>query len=158
MTDITQPCHIVTSRALTLAGRKGTFAIGPSPGIKDLWQSLMVDFGKIEGQIGLHAYGVCFNFDGTPESGGHMDYLAVVQVANAGAVPGYLHTMIIPARKVAVFTHQGDMVTLSETWARIFAEGLPEAMLKVADGPQFEVYDYSSGDYGGTVEIHVPVK
>ena len=151
---MTQTLRIETSKALTLAGRKGTFDIGPSPGIKDLWQSLMTDFGKIEGQVGFHAYGVCFNFDGR----GQMDYLAAVQVANAGAVPGYLHTMIIPARKVAVFTHQGDVEKLSETWGKIFAEWMPDAKRKAADGPQFERYDFTDGEDNGAVDIHIPVK
>ena len=141
------------SPALVLAGRNGTFPIGPSDGIRDLWERFMPDFGKIAGQIGTRAYGVCHRFDGK----GHMDYMAGVEVENAGEVPEYLHTLIIPTRKVAVFRHEGDISTLSETWRRIFEEWLPAAKLSVADGPQFEVYDFSSDDGPGIIDIHIPV-
>ena len=112
---------LVTSPAIIFAGRNGTFKIGPSPGIKELWARLMEDFGQIAGQVGLKAYGVCHRFDG----GGHMDYLAAVEVNNAGAVPGYLTTLIVPARKTAVFTHLGPLEKLPETWGQIFETWLP---------------------------------
>ncbi len=146
---------LVTSPALILAGRNGNFAIGPSEGIKTLWEKLMEDFGRIAGQIDLQAYGVCHNFDGA----GRMDYMAAVAVANAGDVPGYLHTLIIPKRKVAVFTHSGGLDLLSKTWSAIFANGLPDAGLKVAPGPQFEVYseDFDADAASGTINIHIPI-
>jgi AraC family transcriptional regulator len=143
------------STAITFAGRNGTFAIGPSPGIKTLWEDFMADFGRIDGQVGLLAYGVCHNFDGK----GHMDYLAAVAVEDAGEVPGYLFTLMVPARKVAVFSHVGSIERISETWERIFAAGLPKAGLQLAAGPQFEVYPEDLGADGATtpIEIHIPV-
>jgi AraC family transcriptional regulator len=150
-----QKPKVQMSPAITFAGRNGTFAIGPSPGIKTLWENFMTDFGRIEGQVGLKAYGVCHNFDGK----GQMDYLAAVQVKDAGQVPGYLFTLDVPARKVAVFQHSGPLEKISETWGWIFAEGLPKAGLKVAPGPQFEVYPEDLGAEGATtpIEIHIPV-
>jgi AraC family transcriptional regulator len=147
---------VTTSSALSLAGRNGTFPIGPSAGIKDLWVKLMEDFGRIEGQKSTRAYGVCHAFDGQ----GHMDYMAAVEVADAGQVPGYLDTLVIPARKVAAFHHDGPLAALSETWAAIFATHLPTAKLTVAEGPQFEVYseDFDADAKTGSIEIHIPVK
>ena len=145
---------LVTSPAIIFAGRNGTFKIGPSPGIKELWAKLMEDFGQIEGQVGFKAYGVCHRFDGR----GHMDYLAAVAVDNGGAVPGYLTTLIVPTRKTAVFRHVGPLEKLPKTWGLIFETWLPEAKLKVADGPQFEVYDFSSNENSNQpIEIHIPV-
>jgi AraC family transcriptional regulator len=148
--------RIVLSPALILAGRNGNFAIGPSEGIKDLWQQLMEDFGRIAGQVDLKAYGVCHNFDGA----GRMDYMAAAAVSNAGEVPGYLHTLIIPARKVAVFTHEGGLETLSRTWGEIFSTAMPQAKLDVAPGPQFEVYseDFDADAGTGSVQIYIPIK
>jgi AraC family transcriptional regulator len=144
------------SPAIIFAGRNGSFVIGPSPGIKTLWENFMTDFGRIEGQVGLLAYGVCHSFDGK----GHMDYLAAVAVEDAGQVPGYLFTLTVPARKVAVFSHVGSIERISETWERIFAEGLPSAGLELAPGPQFEVYPEDLGAEGATtpIEIHIPVR
>ncbi len=150
MTPIVKP-----SQAITLAGRNGRYPIGPSPEIKDLWVKFMDDFGQIEGQVGMRTYGVCHNFDGNM-----MEYLAAVQVADAGKVPGYLHTLIVPKRKVAIFRHDGELETISETWAWVFDTWLPEAKLEVAAGPQFEVYSDDFDDITGigAIEIHIPVK
>jgi AraC family transcriptional regulator len=150
-----KPARIVNSPALILAGRQGTFKIGPSPEIKDLWERFMTDFGRIEGQVGFKAYGVCYNFDGK----GHMDYMAAVEVEDAGQVPGYLHTFMIPSRKVAVFEHVGGVETISETWSLIFSEGIPQSKLTLAVGAQFEAYPEDLGLEGATtpIEIHIPV-
>ncbi len=150
-----RPLTIEHSPAIILAGRNGNFAIGPSDGIKDLWEKLMEDFGRIAGQVDLKAYGVCHNFDGA----GRMDYMAAAAVDNVCDVPGYLHTLIIPKRKVAIFAHSGGLETLSNTWSKIFSDGLPQANLKVAPGPQFEVYseDFDADVGLGTVTIHIPV-
>jgi AraC family transcriptional regulator len=147
--------EIRTAAALVLAGRNGTFPIGPSPGIKDLWAQFMPDFGKIEGQVGFKFYGVCHNFDGK----GHMDYLAAVEVKDEGQVPGYMFTLTIPTRKVAVFQHDGALESISETWSKIFADYLPKSKLKVAPGPQFEAYpeDMGLAEATGKIEIHIPV-
>ncbi|MFO1034382.1 MAG: GyrI-like domain-containing protein [Hyphomicrobiales bacterium] len=142
--------HITMSQPMILAGRNGTFAIGPSPGIRDLWEKFMADFGKITGQVNAKAYGVAHAFDGK----GQMDYMAAVEVHDAGEVANYLHTLSIPARKIAVFSHEGDIAKISATWQKIFENWIPAAKLTVAPGPQLEVYDFSADDGPGTVEIH----
>lgn len=151
--------HVTQDAALVLAGRNGTFPIGPSDGLRSVWEKFMEDFGRIEGQLSMKAYGVCHNFSGTREGGGHMDYMAACAVANAGAVPGYLHTLIIPARKVAIVTHSGPLAGISSTWNSIFSNWLPAAKLTVAPGPQFEVYseDFDGEAGRGQVDIHIPV-
>jgi len=149
---------IVTTPALTLAGRNKTYAIGPQPEMKAQWESFMGDFGKIDGQIGFNAYGVCHAFDGTAATGGQMDYMCAVEVKDAGQVPGYLHTLQIPARKVAVFLHEGPLDTISQTWMKIFNTWLPTAKLKVAHGPQYEIYGEAFNAGKEEVEIVIPVK
>ena len=146
--------RLTTSAALTLAGRNRTFKIGPDPGIKDLWASFMDDFGKIEGQVGFKAYGVCHNFDGQ----GHMDYMCAVEVKDAGQVPGYMHVLQIPPRKTAIFLHEGPLAKISETWMKIFDEWLPAAKLQVAHGPQYEVYGEAFNQGDEKIEIFIPVK
>jgi len=146
--------RLTTSAALTLAGRNRTFKIGPDPGIKDLWASFMDDFGKIEGQVGFKAYGVCHNFDGQ----GHMDYMCAVEVKDAGQVPGYMHVLQIPSRKTAIFLHEGPLAKISETWMKIFDEWLPAAKLQVAHGPQYEVYGEAFNQGDEKIEIYIPVK
>ncbi len=149
-----QPIRIETSAPIILAGRNATYKIGPQPGMKDQWASFMQDFGKIDGQIGLDAYGVCHAFDGK----GQMDYMAAVQVQDGGQVPGYLHVLQIPSRKVAVFLHHGPLEKISETWGKIFNTWLPTAKLEVAHGPQFEVYGEAFNSGQEEIEIFIPVK
>ncbi len=145
-----QPIRTLTSPPVIIAGRNKSYKIGPDPGMKLQWAEFMTDFGKIEGQVGFNAYGVCHSF-----GNGMMDYLVGVEVKDEGQVPGYLYTLTIPKRKTAVFLHEGDMARLPATWAKIFDEWLPAAKLEVASGPQFEVY---GGDVNAKVEIHIPVK
>jgi AraC family transcriptional regulator len=152
-----QPVRIETSTPLHLAGRNGTFPVGPSDGLKELWATFMQDFGKIEGQIGLNAYGVCHSFDHAKNI---MDYMCAVEVEDVGRVPNYLFTLTIPARRTAIFVHEGLIETIPQTWQKIFAEWLPAANLEVASGPQYECYITSEDDESGMskIEIAIPVK
>ena len=156
-----QPIRTLITAPLILAGRNKTYNVGPDPGMKEQWASFMGDFGKIEGQVGFAAYGVCHSFGGGRAGSSEpalMDYLVGVEVKDAGQVPGYLYTLTIPKRKTAVFLHEGDIAGLPQTWGKIFDEWLPAAKLEVAQGPQFEVYgeDFNNGD--DRIEIFIPVK
>ncbi len=150
---MSQSLHITLAKPLILAGRNGTFRIGPSPELKNLWTRFMEDFGNIDTQVGFKAYGVCHNFDGR----GNMDYMAAVEVRDPGRVPNYLKILNIPEQRVAIYGHAGGVDTLSQAWDKIFKSILPTAGLKVAPGPQFEVYDFSDKDGRGKIEIHIPV-
>jgi AraC family transcriptional regulator len=150
-----QPIRIETSAPLILAGVNQRYKVGPDAGMKLQWEKFMEDFGRIDGQVGMRAYGVCHDF-----GEGHMDYMCAAEVTDGGQVPGYLHVPHIPARRVAVFLHEGPLAKISETWGKIFSEWLPAAELKVAQGPQFETYgeDFYAADEDGKVEIYIPVK
>ncbi len=150
-----QPIRIESSPALIFAGVNQRYKVGPDAGMKVQWEKFMEDFGRIDGQVGMKAYGVCHDF-----GEGHMDYLAAAEVKDGGQVPGYLHMLHIPKRRVAVFLHEGPLEKISETWMKIFVEWMPEAKLEVAAGAQFEVYgeEFYADDVGAKVEIHIPVK
>jgi AraC family transcriptional regulator len=150
-----QPIRIITSAPLILAGVNQRYKVGPDAGMKLQWEKFMEDFGRISGQVGMRAYGVAHDF-----GEGHMDYMCAVEVSDGGQVPGYLHVLHIPARKVAVFLHEGELAKISETWGKIFSEWLPAVKLTVAQGAQFETYgeDFYAADADGKVEIYIPVK
>ena len=149
-----QPTRIITTSPMILAGRNATYAIGPQPGMKEQWALFMQDFGKIDGQVGFNAFGVCHAFDGK----GKMDYMAAVEVKDEGQIPHYLHVLKIPQRKTAVFLHHGPLEKISETWGQIFNTWLTLAQLEVAHGPQFEVYGDAFNAGREEVEIFIPVK
>jgi AraC family transcriptional regulator len=147
-----QHLHITVSKPLILAGRNGTFRVGPSLGIKNLWTVFMRDFGTIEGQVGFKAYGVCHNF-----KDGNMDYMVAVEIDQERTLPPHLTTMNIPEQRMAIFVPGGGVEDLPKAWEHLFNAILPKAGLLVAPGPQFEVYDFSDKDGPGTIEIHIPV-
>ena len=97
-----QPLRILATSPLILAGRNKTYKVGPDPAMKEQWASFMTDFGKIDGQVGFNAYGVCHSFGNDL-----MDYMCAVEVKDAGQVPGYMYTLTIPSRRTAVFLHEG---------------------------------------------------
>ena len=146
-----QPLRTLTTPPLILAGRNRTYKLGPDTrmNMKELWGVFMEDFGKIEGQVGFSAYGVCHSINANM-----MDYMCAVEVKDAGQIPNYLFSLTIPARRTAVFLHEGDIAGLPATWAQIFDEWLPATKLQVAEGPQFEVY----GEDENRIEIFIPVK
>ena len=148
-----QPLRILTTPTIILAGRNKTYKVGPDPAMKEQWANFMTDFGKIDGQVGLNAYGVCHSF-----GNGMMDYMCAVEVKDAGQVPGYMYTLTIPSRRTAVFLHEGDIAGLPKTWSKIFDEWLPAAKLEVAQGPQFEVYGEAFNKGEEKIEIFIPVK
>ena len=121
----------------------------------------MQDFGKIEGQVGFNAYGVCHSFGGGRAGSSEpalMDYMCAVEVKDPGQVPGYMYTLTIASRRTAVFLHEGDIAGLPKTWGKIFDEWLPAAKLKLAQGPQFEVYSEAFNKGDDRIEIFIPVK
>ncbi len=150
-----QPIRIITSAPLILASINKRYKVGPDARMKLQWEKLMEDFGRIEGQVGMKAYGVCHDF-----GEGHMDYMAAAEVKDGGQVPSYLHVLHIAARRIAVFLHEGPLEKISETWMKIFDFWIPAAKLEVTAGPQFEVYGekFYADDVNAKVEIHVPVK
>ena len=149
-----QPHRVLRVPALILAGLNKTYQIGPNPEIKEQWSSFMGDFGRIETQVGYNAYGVCHAYDGK----GQMDYLCAAEVKDPDGLPNYFHVLRIPARKIAIFIHDGPLHGLTKTWSRIFSEWLPAAKLQVALGPQFEVYGEEFNRGKEKIEVHIPVK
>ena len=158
---ILQPLRTLTTPTIILAGRNKTYKVGPDPAMKEQWASFMQDFGKIDGQVGFNAYGVCHSFGGggaVSSETAQMDYMCAVEVKDAGQVPGYMYTLTIPSRRTAVFLHKGDIAGLPKTWSKIFDEWLPAAKLEVAQGPQFEVYGEAFNKGEEKIEIFIPVK
>ncbi|RLC58612.1 MAG: hypothetical protein DRH89_00625 [Candidatus Cloacimonadota bacterium] len=63
-------------------------------------------------------------------------------------------------KEVAVFTHEGSLDNLSETYKYIYEEWLPKSGYELADGDEVEWYDsrfkYDSAD--SQMDIHIPIK
>jgi AraC family transcriptional regulator len=150
-----QPPRMESGGALLIAGLKQHFRFEALAALPGLWQRFGPHLGSVPGQIGRTAYGVCFN---TNEDG--FDYIAGVEVADAGAVPkGFAHLRLVPQR-YAVFTHTDHVSAVRGTFMAIFNDWLPASGLHSADAAVFERYDdrFDPRTGFGGFEVWVPVR
>jgi len=128
---------------------------GSSAAIPSQWQRFVPHLGRIPGQVGGVAYGVCYNSD----DAGNFDYLCAVQVADFSQLPGDWSRLRISAHRYAVFEHRDHVATIRRTWNTIWNKWLPESGHRAVDAPDFERYseNFDSRTGTGGIEIWIPV-
>ena len=138
-----------------VAGLKERYHMPQLEGIPAQWQRFEANIGKVPGQIGSSAYGVCFNFDGA----GSMDYMCGVEVAGESELPAAFSQLRIAAQRYAVFSHRGHISSIGNTWGAILNQWLPASGHTAVIAPQFEAYgkDFDLHSGGGVVEIWIPI-
>ncbi len=149
--------RVENCRAMLVAGLRGHFAVEPWRGTPELWQRFAPYIGKLPGQVGRTAYGLCFLL---PNG---VDYEAGVEVSGVSGVPSDFTAVNIPAGKHLVFPHREHVSKLHITCDKI-AEWLPTfgyEAAKPAGAPDFferysEEFNPSTGM--GGMEVWVPVK
>ena len=88
------------------------------------------------------AFGLCFNTVEGASRPGEFEYVACLEVADDKDVPAGMVFRQVPDYKYAVFTHNGKLDTLGETYQYIYNTGLAQAGLKPhTDKYDMEVYD-----------------
>jgi AraC family transcriptional regulator len=149
--------RLENGRPLLIAGLRGQFTDEPWSGTPELWQRFAPHLGKIPGQVGRTAYGLCFLL-----SGG-VDYLAGVEVSGVSGLPGDFATVTIPAQKHLVFPHREHVSKLHLT-CEMISEWLPTSGYEAARSPGapdfFERYieDFDPRTGMGGIEVWVPIK
>lgn len=141
---------------LLIAGLGERFTADKSQGITALWQRFVPYIGRVPGQQGYETFGLCHS----PDEEGGFEYMAGVRVSRTDDLPaGFTHQRL-PARRYAVFRHQGHISSIHETFSAIFQRWLPQSGLQAADAPEFEFYSADFDPMAGTgwVEIWVPIK
>ena len=156
MTPI-EPSRFAEGRAMLLAGvrRMHTFG-GATESIPAQWEALS-GLGPLPGQQGTTAYGaICFANPETQE----FEYLSGYEVASFDALPREVGRMRVPVQHYAVFTHEGHVSTLRDTWGAIWDDWLPRSGRQPANTPDFEVYDarFDLQTGLGTIEIWIPIQ
>ncbi|HKW56045.1 MAG TPA: GyrI-like domain-containing protein [Candidatus Acidoferrum sp.] len=150
---------------LLLAGLSQHYASDMS-GIASQWQRFGPHIGKIPGQIGRVAYGVWYNVQ---SAGSAMDHLCAVEISNPANLPSGLTALRIPAQRYAIFSHPGNVSTISRTVDAVFHSWLPASGHTHASGAEssdgetlafFERYgeNFDPGSGEGDIEIWVPIK
>jgi AraC family transcriptional regulator len=150
-----EPPRFVDGKAWLIAGLGERYDYETSAGIPAQWQRFLPHLGRIPGQVGNVAYGVCCNSD---DAGNH-DYICGVEVADFSAVPRELARVRIPPQRYVVFQHRDHVSKIRSTWHTIWNQWLPESGYQVVDAPFFERYDenFDSRTGIGGAEIWLPV-
>jgi len=143
----------------TFAGLRDHYTNETCQNIPALWQRFAPHLGKIPGQIGHVAYGLC---SGMPEG---FDYMPCVEVSGDSDLPSGFSSVSVPARKYVVFAHRDHVAKLRNTMDAIWQNGLAafghdEAPATAGSPNVFERYgekfDPQTGL--GDIEIWIPIK
>jgi AraC family transcriptional regulator len=146
-------------KPLLIAGLQKSYAPAAMRGIPAQWQSFAQHMGKIPGQVGPTAYGVCWQ----AADGVNIEYLSGVEVSTFAGMPDDFTVVSLPAAKYAVFPHRAHVSKLYETCDAI-SRWLPESghqSAADAETPSFferysEEFDPQTG-FGG-MEVWVPLQ
>ncbi len=148
------------SPALLIAGPRRSYTSETRHLIPQQWRGFAPHIGRIKGQVGPVAYGVCFR----GVEGRGADYMTGVEVSDRAGLPREWSVAQLPARQYAVFVHNGPVSTLCETLEAVH-EWLPESGLQVAHDNDdaccfFERYSEEfCPDTGlGGMEVWVPLE
>ncbi|MFL6700528.1 MAG: helix-turn-helix domain-containing protein [Vitreoscilla sp.] len=161
MNPVIQLTELVRMPSIRVAGPARRFDEATKAGIPQLWSALIGAL-PLAGQTPSWAtYGVVSSVD---KAEGCFQYLAGVGVEPDCVPPPGFTTMEIPAATYAVFriTLDGSALQPQVTQAmqRIWGELIPASGLKLADGPDFELYDgrFDPLKAGSVIDLHVPVQ
>lgn len=154
-TTLTRPV-IKSRKALLIAGFQHALKREElASGIASQWQLLTPYFGSLASRVGKATYGIVCSSD----HGGITEYMCGVEVSDFAGIPPELDHLQIPRQTYAVFTHEGHVSILQETWRAIWEEWYPRSNYMAANSPDFERYDgsfdHASGK--GGIELWFPV-
>jgi AraC family transcriptional regulator len=97
---------------LLIAGLAGRYTADTLDDLPALWKRFSVHIGRIPGQIGRVAYGVCSDmFDGM----GRFDYLSGVEVSESSALPEQFRPVQTPGQRYVIFPHREGVSKLRVT-------------------------------------------
>ena len=157
-----QPSRFEDFRPQRIAGLKQRLNNENMKNISALWQRFVPHFGKVPGQVGLIAYGLCSHLEMNPFS---FDYLAGVEVSGNSKLPEGFSHVDIPALRYAVFPHHDNVSKISQTVDAIWHHWLPSsgyAPIQVNSEVPYMFERYGEGfnpqTESGDIEIWIPLK
>ena len=109
-------------KPILIAGLRKIYVPTALLGIPAQWQAFAPHIGKIHGQVGGTAYGVCWQ----AADGSNIEYLSGVEVSTFAGLPDDFTVVSLPATKYAVFPHRAHVSKLYETCDAI-SKWLPES-------------------------------
>ena len=144
-------------RAMRIAGLRQSFTSASLDEIPELWRRLM-SLGKVQGRTSRVDYGVVLLHSD------RCDYLAGFEVTESAALPADLDCIQIPANEYAVFSHDGHVSKLRDTFDAAVNRWLPASSLEIARPARGEPYVLERYGEGfnpatgiGDIEVWIPV-
>ena len=139
----------------TIAGHCRSYTAETRAGIPAQWTNFSSHLGKVPGQIGSTAYGVCSHFQ--PPC--NFDYLTGVEVSAGAQLPAEFTRIALPGRRYVVFTHAGHVSELPQTIDAIWSKWAPDCGLPIANAPCFERYapEFNPHTGRGGMELWIPL-
>jgi AraC family transcriptional regulator len=155
MTELRPPVY-AEGRSLLLAGIRQYHSQADATQTIPLQWEQFDQRGRIPGAIGITTYGVVCGNNPADQT---FEYMCGIEVTDLAAIPADLGRMQINGQRYAVFTHNGHVSKLRDTWAAIWNEWLPASGYQTADVPDFELYDYryDRQTKQGIIEIWFPL-
>ncbi|ETV91209.1 hypothetical protein H310_14086 [Aphanomyces invadans] len=133
-----------------IAGLQTRATIGPCAAIHELWHQFCSNVGAKQ------SYGVCYDF-----MDGVYTYLAGLDVKVGEPLPDGWVSIAVPEQSFAVFEHNGDLSTISNTWSAIVDsdDGIKSIEGEAWDhsAPTLEVFPSNFKNGGGPVTIWIPL-
>lgn len=154
--ETVNPIRFEEQKPLLIAGLGVRYDCDDKAGIPGQWREFGPWLGRVPGQAGAAAYGVCSNFDDE----GNFDYLCGVEVKDFNGLPEELARLRIAPQRYAVFAHREHVSSIGGTWNAVWNQWLPESGFDAVDGPHFEKYDdrFNPMTGLGGFEIWIPVR
>lgn len=153
------PNSLESRPAMRLVGLSRFVGYGNLAAIPSQWLEFQPFIGRIDGQTGSTAYGVCT--ETTPESDGFI-YTAAVEVTGSAEVPKGLVALDFAPRRCAIFHHPDHISTIRTTTKGIFDRWLPQSGEQLSDDgvSLVEVYDkrFDPRSGRGGLDLWVPLK
>lgn len=142
--------------ALLLAGlrRIHTFDAAPRE-IPAQWQEF-APLLPLPDQIGTRTFGAtCAAWPDDQR----FEYMCAAEVDSFDTLPVGMGRMLVPAAHYAVFTHEGPISSIRDTWDAVFAWFTASGQIP-ANTPDFELYDqvHDRETKPGIVEIWFPIR
>jgi len=147
------PARFEQGRERTVAGLNKSYTPETRSGIGAQWDRFAPQIGKVSGQVGKDAYGVCHN--SSPDC--RFEYLTGVEVSDSAKLPADFEKVKLPAGRYAVITHEGHVSELPKAIDTIWSTWVPDSGLKTAKAPCFERYteDFNPKTGRGGTEIWI---
>jgi AraC family transcriptional regulator len=146
---------------LLIAGMRQRFTHETRGAIPALWQRLAPHLGHIPNGKPEATFGVVIAPGDGDDNG--FDYMAGIGVSSLDELPEELAGLRFPARRYAVFRHDGHVSGLGATCGAIFGSWLPRSGRELAEGPLQLIEYYDSAKFNprtglGGLDIWIPLK